>query len=73
MSTKEKQQEESILKSLAVMPPDEKDTFIDIVEFVARHPGSWRLLREARIKKMEDLSEVLLYLIDNWVDPEPLH
>jgi len=55
------------------LPPDEKPIFVEIIDFLADHPGSGRLLSEARTKGLEELSEIFGYMLDNWVDPEPLH
>jgi len=73
MNTKAKKQEAAILNCYVNLPPDEKLPFVEMIEFVAAHPGSSRLLREARIKGLEEISEIFSYLQDNWVAPEPLH
>ena len=73
MNTKAKKQKAVILNCLATLPADEKPIFVDIIEFVKSHPGSGRLLSEARTKGLEELSEMFAYLQDNWVNPEPSH
>ena len=55
------------------LPPDEKYFFAEMIGFIAHHPGSAKLLSEARDKGFEEPSEAFEYMIDNWVDPEPLH
>ena len=73
MNTKAKKQEAAILNCYRNLPPDEKPIFVEMIDFVAAHPGSHRLLREARTKGLEELSEIFAYLLDHWVDPEPAH
>ena len=73
MNEQDKKGEAIVLDCYANLPPDEKHIFVEIIEFVATHPGSGRLLREARTKGRDELSEVFAYLLDNWIDPEPLH
>ena len=67
-----KRQEETVLNCYANLPPDEKLPFVEMIEFVAAHPGSHRLLREARMRRLDEPSKIFAYLQDNWVDPEPL-
>ncbi len=73
MNTKAKKQDAVILNFYRNLPPDEKPIFVEMIDFVAVHPGSHRLLREARTKRLEELSEIFAYLLDHWVDPEPAH
>ncbi len=73
MNTKAKKQEAAILNCYRNLPPDEKPIFVEMIDFVAAHPGSHRLLREARTKGLEELSEIFAYMRDNSVDPEPAH
>ncbi len=70
---KAKKQEAAIINCYVNLPPDEKLPFVKMIEFVAVHSGSGRLLRDARTKGLEDISEIFAYLLDHWVDPEPLH
>ncbi len=70
---KANKQEEAVLTCYLNLPPDEKLPFVEMIEFVAAHPGSAGLLSEARTKGLEDISEIFAYLQDNWVAPEPLH
>ena len=71
MNKKAKKQEQAVLDCYVNLPPDEKLPFVEMIEFVAAHPGSGRLLSEARTKGLEDISEIFAYLLDHWVDPEP--
>ena len=73
MNMQRKKQEAAVLNCYANLPTDEKPIFAEIIKFISDHPTSDRLLREAWPTGHEELSEVLAYLLDNWVDPEPLH
>ncbi len=70
MSTKSKKQEAVIQDCYRNLPPDEKPIFVDIIEFVGRHPESGKLLSEAVTKGHEELSEIFVYMLDNSVAEE---
>ena len=73
MNQQAKIAEAKVLDCLAHLPADEKPIFVEMIEFVAAHPGSVKLLREAVTRGHEELSEMFAYLRENWVAAEPLH
>ena len=64
---------DKVLECLVNLPDDEKPFFVEIIEFISDHPGSSGLLREAWTTGHEEPSKILVYLQDNWIDPEPAH
>ncbi len=73
MNKKAKKQEQAVLDCYVNLPTDEKLPFVEMIEFIAAHPGSGGLLREAWTRGHRHISEIFAYLQDNWIDPEPAH
>ncbi len=73
MNKQAKIAEAKVLDCLARLQPHEKPIFVEMIGFVAAHPGSVKLLEEAVTRGHKELSEMFAYLQDNWTDPEPAH